>query len=182
MRFAGAQDRLLRKECTTLPQSPQCGHREKLVRIKIQQLRDYYTELGEDTTVDYEEDTFRNPELQSKRRPHSTTQEIGGLAFLLVPFTALRKTWTQNSLHGKLVTASSISLLSLTLLTLALAISTFSGRTRHDDIERKGTAVARFQGRIQGWSSIAFLTCGMSLVGYRPCIAFGFSVLENSGG
>jgi hypothetical protein len=101
--------------------------REKLVRHKIQQLREYYAELGEGTTVDYEEDTFRKPELQAKSRPDSTTQETKGLAFLLAPFTALHKTLPRNNLQGKLVVASSISLLSLVL---ALAISTSGRRAR----------------------------------------------------
>jgi hypothetical protein len=36
-----------------------------LVRRKIQQLRDYYAEIGEDITVDYEEN-FGNPDLEAE--------------------------------------------------------------------------------------------------------------------
>jgi hypothetical protein len=32
------------------------------VRLKIRQLQEYYTELGEETTVEYEEEGFTEPE------------------------------------------------------------------------------------------------------------------------
>ncbi|GIK03864.1 hypothetical protein Aspvir_007939 [Aspergillus viridinutans] len=45
---------------TTIPEKHK--ERERFVRLKVRQLQEYYTELGEETTVEYEEERFTKPE------------------------------------------------------------------------------------------------------------------------
>lgn len=45
---------------TTIPEKHR--ERERFVRLKIRHLQEYYTELGEESTVEYEEEGFTKPQ------------------------------------------------------------------------------------------------------------------------